>query len=325
MVKIVNPQCLLALIATIAVHGAAFAQNYPDKPVRVIVPAPAGGALDVVVRHFMQKLGETLAVQFVVDNRGGGNGSIGAELVSRAAADGYTLLFASSSVLSINPHLGAKTSYQVLKSFAPVILIGYSPNVLVVHPSLPAANVKQLIAIAKANPGALSFASNGAGSLSHLTGALFMQQAGVNMLHVPYRGAAPAVIDTVAGQVSMLFAAYGSVSGQMQSGKLKALAVTSSKRISAAPTLPTIAESALPGFDSTQWWAVYGPAGMSADTVNRLNRELNAILATADTRKRLAADGADPAGGTPADLAAHHKADYERWQKVIQDAGIKGE
>ncbi len=325
MVKIFNPQCLLALIATIAVHGAAFAQNYPDKPVRVIVPAPAGGALDVVVRHFMQKLGETLAVQFVVDNRGGGNGSIGAELVSRAAADGYTLLFASSSVLSINPHLGAKTSYQVLKSFAPVILIGYSPNVLVVHPSLPAANVKQLIAIAKANPGALSFASNGAGSLSHLTGALFMQQAGVNMLHVPYRGAAPAVIDTVAGQVSMLFAAYGSVSGQMQSGKLKALAVTSSKRISAAPTLPTIAESALPGFDSTQWWAVYGPAGMSADTVNRLNRELNAILATADTRKRLAADGADPAGGTPADLAAHHKADYERWQKVIQDAGIKGE
>ncbi len=325
MVKIFNPQCLLALIATIAVHGAAFAQNYPDKPVRVIVPAPAGGALDVVVRHFMQKLGETLAVQFVVDNRGGGNGSIGAELVSRAAADGYTLLFASSSVLSINPHLGAKTTYQVLKSFAPVILIGYSPNVLVVHPSLPAANVKQLIAIAKANPGALSFASNGAGSLSHLTGALFMQQAGVNMLHVPYRGAAPAVIDTVAGQVSMLFAAYGSVSGQMQSGKLKALAVTSSKRISAAPTLPTIAESALPGFDSTQWWAVYGPAGMSADTVNRLNRELNAILATADTRKRLAADGADPAGGTPADLAAHHKADYERWQKVIQDAGIKGE
>lgn len=325
MVKMFNPQCLLAFAAAIAAHGAALAQNYPDKPVRVIVPAPAGGALDVVARQFMQKLGETLGAQFIVDNRGGGNGAIGAELVSRAAADGYTLLFASSSVLSINPHLGAKTSYQVLKSFAPVILIGYSPNVLVVHPSLPAANVKQLIAIAKANPGALSFASNGTGSLSHLTGALFMQQAGVNMLHVPYRGAAPAVVDTVAGQVSMLFAAYGSVSGQMQSGKLKALAVTSAKRISAAPTLPTIAESALPGFDSTQWWGVYGPAGMSADIVNRLNRELNAILAAADTRKRLTADGADAAGGTPADLAAHHKADFERWQKVIQDAGIKGE
>jgi len=303
----------------------AAAQNFVDKPVRVIVPAPAGGALDLVARLFMQKLGETLGAQFLIDNRGGGNGSIGAEMVSRAPADGYTLLFASSSVLSINPHLGAKTTYHTLKSFAPVILIGYSPNVLVVHPSLPVANVKQLIAIAKAKPGELAFASNGAGSLSHLTGALFMQQAGVNMLHVPYRGAAPAVIDTVAGHVSVLFAAYGSVSGQMQSGKLKALAVTSAKRISAAPNLPTIAESGLRGFDSTQWWGVYGPAGMSAEIVNRLNRELNVILGIADTRKRLAADGADPAGGTPADLAAHHKSDFERWQKVINDAGIRAD
>ena len=324
-VKPINLHLLFALNAAFATSGTALAQTYPDKPVRVIVPAPAGGALDVVARQFMQKLGETLGAQFVVDNRGGGNGSIGAETVARAPADGYTLLFASSSVLSINPHLGAKTAYHVLKSFAPVILIGYSPNVLVVHPSLPVANVRQFIAIAKAKPGALAFASNGAGSLSHLTGALFMQQAGVNLLHVPYRGAAPAVIDTVAGHVSVLFAAYGSVSGQMQSGKLKALAVTSAKRISAAPQLPTIAESGLPGFDSTQWWGAYGPAGMSADIVNRLNRELNVILVTADTRKRLATDGADPAGGTPANLAAHHKSDFERWQKVIQDAGIKGE
>jgi tripartite-type tricarboxylate transporter receptor subunit TctC len=161
--------------------------------------------------------------------------------------------------------------------------------------------------------------------LSHLTAALFMQQAGVNMLHVPYRGAAPAVIDTVAGHTSVLFAAFGSVVGQLQSGKLKALAVTSAKRISAAPQLPTVAEAALPGFDSTQWWGAYGPAGMSADIVNRLNRELNTILATADTRKRLAAEGADPAGGTPADLAAHHKADLERWAQVIREAGIKAE
>ncbi len=327
-VKILNSNvCFvrITVLAAIAASTPALAQTYPDKPVHVIVPAPAGGALDVVARQFMQKLGETLGAQFVVDNRGGGGGAIGAEMVARAPADGTMLLFASSSVLSINPHLGAKTTYHVQKSFAPVILIGYSPNVLVVHPSLPAANVKQLIAIAKARPGALAFASNGSGSLSHLTGALFMQQAGVNMLHVPYRGAAPAVIDTVAGHVSVLFAAYGSVSGQMQAGKLKALAVTSAKRISAAPQLPTIAESGLPGFDSTQWWGVYGPANMNADVINRLNRELNVILGTADTRKRLAAEGADPAGGTPADLAAHHKADLERWQKVIQSAGIKGE
>jgi len=324
-VKPFNKRLIIAFAAASAMFEPAAAQNFVDKPVRVIVPAPAGGALDLVARLFMQKLGETLGAQFLIDNRGGGNGSIGAEMVSRAPADGYTLLFASSSVLSINPHLGAKTTYHTLKSFAPVILIGYSPNVLVVHPSLPVANVKQLIAIAKAKPGELAFASNGAGSLSHLTGALFMQQAGVNMLHVPYRGAAPAVIDTVAGHVSVLFAAYGSVSGQMQSGKLKALAVTSAKRISAAPNLPTIAESGLRGFDSTQWWGVYGPAGMSAEIVNRLNRELNVILGIADTRKRLAADGADPAGGTPADLAAHHKSDFERWQKVINDAGIRAD
>ena len=167
--KLFNVTRLIATLTAIIASGTALAQTYPDKPVRVIVPAPAGGALDVVARQCMQKLGEALGAQFVVDNRGGGGGAIGAEFVARAPADGYTLLFASSSVLSINPHLGAKTSYDVLKSFAPVILIGHSPNVLVVHPSLPVANVKQLIAMAKAQPGALAFASNGGGSLSHLT------------------------------------------------------------------------------------------------------------------------------------------------------------
>jgi tripartite-type tricarboxylate transporter receptor subunit TctC len=209
--------------------------------------------------------------------------------------------------------------------FSPIILVGHAPNVLVVHPSVPAKTVKELITIAKARPGALAFASNGAGSLSHLTGALFMQRAGISMLHVPYKGAAPAVIETVAGHVSVLFAAYGSVSGQEHAGKLKALAVTSTRRIAAAPRLPTVAEAALPGFESTQWWGVYGPAGLAAGIVSRLNAELNQILRTADTQKRLAADGAEPAGGTPAELAAYHQADYEKWGKLIRDAGIKGE
>ena len=283
--------------------STAVAQNYPDRPVRVIVPAVAGGALDVIARQMMQKLGENVGAQFIIDNRGGASGAIGAEIVARAAPDGYTLLFASSSVLAIYPHLGAKTTYHMLRSFSPVILIGFTPNVLVVHPSVPATSVKELIAIAKARPGALAFASNGAGTLSHLTAALFMQQTGIDMLHVPYKGAAPAVIDTVAGHVSLLFAAYPSVSGQLPSGKLRALAVTSAKRISAAPALPTVAESGLQGFDSSQWWGVYGPAAMPAEIVARLNRELNAILGTADTRRRFAADGAEPAGGSPADLA----------------------
>lgn len=323
--KLASPLIVAALAAATFYPSPALAQTYPDKPVRVIVPAVAGGALDVIARQMMQKLGENVGAQFIIDNRGGASGAIGAEAVARAAPDGYTLLFASSSVLSIHPHLGAKTPYHVLRSFSPVILIGFTPNVLVVHPSVPASSVKELIAIAKSKPGTLAFASNGAGTLSHLTAALFMQQAGIDMLHVPYKGAAPAVIDTVAGHVSLLFAAYPSVSGQLPSGKLRALAVTSAKRIAAVATLPTVAESGLPGFDSSQWWGVYGPAGIQAEIVARLNRELNAILGAADTRKRFAADGAEPAGGSAADLAAYHKADYERWEKVIRSAGIKGE
>jgi len=234
-------------------------------------------------------------------------------------------MFASSSVLAINPTLGAKTTYDILRSFAPVILVGYAPNVLAVHPSLPARTVKELIAIAKAKPGTLAFASNGAGTLSHLTAALFMQQAKIDMLHVPYKSAAPAVIAAAAGEVPVIFSAYPSVSTQIQAGKLRGLAVTSAKRIAAAPALPTIAEAALPGFESTQWWGFYAPAGTPADIVSRLNREMNLILATADTRKRLAAEGAEPAGGSPADLGAYHRADYERWEKVIRAAGIKAD
>jgi len=315
---------LLAAVALTA-QAAAAAQTYPEKPVRVVVPATAGGALDVVARQLMQKLGESLNAQFIVDNRGGAAGAIGAENVARAAADGYTLMFASSSVLAINPTLGAKTTYDILRNFAPIILVGYAPNVLAVHPSLPARTVKELIAIAKAKPGTLAFASNGAGTLSHLTAALFMQQARIEMLHVPYKSASPAVIAAAAGEVPVIFSAYPSVSTQIQAGKLRGLAVTSAKRIAAAPALPTIAEAALPGFESTQWWGFYAPAGTPADIVSRLNREMNLILATADTRKRLAAEGAEPAGGSPADLGAYHRADYERWEKVIRAAGIKAD
>jgi tripartite-type tricarboxylate transporter receptor subunit TctC len=319
------PLIAAALAAVTFYPLPALAQTYPDRPARVIVPAVAGGALDVIARQMMQKLGEKLGAIFIIDNRGGASGAIGAETVARAAPDGYTLLFASSSILSIQPHLGAKTTYNILRSFSPVVLIGFTPNVLVVHPSVPASSVRELIAIAKARPGMLSFASNGAGTLSHLTGALFAQQAGIDMLHVPYKGAAPAVIDTVAGHVSLLFAAYPSVSGQLPSGKLRALAVTSAQRIATVAALPTVAESGLPGFESNQWWGVYGPAAMPTEIVTRLNRELNAILATTDTKKRFAADSAEPAGGSPADLGAYHKADYERWEKVIRSAGIKGE
>jgi len=314
---------LLSALFGAILSATAHAQSYPDKAIRVIVPFPAGGAADIVARHFTTRLSTVIGQQIIVDNRGGAGGIIGGEIAARLPADGYGLLFASSSVLSINPHLGAKAPYDVLKSFTPIVKIGDAPNVLTVHPSVPAKTVRELIVIAKAKPGALAYASNGTGTLSHLTGELFSQQAGVKMLHVPYKGGAPAVIDTVAGNVSVLFAAFPTVSGQVRAGRLKALAVTSAKRIAIAPELPTVAEAALKGFESSQWWGLYGPAGLPAPIVEKLNAAGNKVLATDDIKKALALDGAAPSGGTPAALAAYHKADYEKWGKVIARANIK--
>ena len=313
------------LLTSVFFSGAAFAQGYPEKPVRVVVPFPAGGAADIVARQVAQGLAANIGGQFVIDNRAGAGGAIGADNIARAQPDGYALLFASSSAMSINPHIGAKSPYDALRDFTPIVLIGFAPNVLVVHPSLPAKTVKELIALAKAKPGALNFASNGTGTLSHLTGELFMQRAGIRMVHVPYKGAAPATVDTIAGNVTVLFAAYPSVSAHERTGRLRALAVTSSKRAEIAPSLPTVAEAALPGFESSQWWGLYGPAGLAAAVVSRMNTETNKVLKTADVRKRLAADGAEAAGGTPGELASYHKVDFEKWAKVVKAAGVKGE
>lgn len=302
--------------------GAA-AQGYPEKPLRMVVPFPPGGAADIVARQLGEKLSEALGQQVIVDNRSGAGGRIGAEAVARAAPDGYTLLFASSSALSIGPHIGAKPPYDPLRSFAPIVLVAHAPNVLVVHPSVPAKSVKELIAVARARPGALNFASNGTGTLSHLTGELFMQRAGVRMVHVPYKGAAPAVIDTLAGHVSLLFAAYPSVAAQARAGRLRALAVTSEKRAAIAPELPTVAESGLPGFEASQWWGLYAPAGTPSPALARLNAEANKALRAGDIPKRLAADGASVAGGSPEDLARYLREDYEKWGRVIRAAGIR--
>jgi tripartite-type tricarboxylate transporter receptor subunit TctC len=322
--------CVRCLAACAVAHAAvftpsAFAQTYPEKPVRVIVPFPPGGAADIVARQVVHGLSAGLATQFVVDNRAGAGGAIGTETVARAAPDGYTLLFASSSALSINPHIG-KVSYDALRDLAPIGLIGFAPNVLVVHPSVPARSVKELVAAARSKPGALNFGSNGAGTLSHLTAELFMQRAGIRMVHIAYKGASPAVVDTMAGNVSVLFAAYPSVSAQERSGRLRALAVTSAKRVDIAPNLPTVAEAALAGFESVQWWGLYGPAGLPGAMAMRLSAETNKVLASAELKKRLAADGAEPAAaGTPQQLAAYHRADFEKWAKVVKAAGIKAE
>lgn len=313
------------LACALWLSAVACAQNYPDKSVRVIVPFPPGGGADIVGRAITQKLTDALGKPFLVDNRSGAGGVLGADLGVRAVPDGYTLLFASSSSLSVSPHIMSKPPYDPQRDLTPVILIASSPNVLVIHSSLPARSVKELIALAKARPGEIIFASNGTGSLGHLTTELFMQRAGIKMLHVPYRGGAPAMIDMVAGNTLLLFATYSTVSAQVRAGRLRALAVTSARRAQAAPELPTVAEAALPGFESTQWWGIFGPVGLPAGIVGKLNEQINKILGSADIKERLALDATEPLGGTPADLAKYLKADYERWGKVVRDAGIRAE
>jgi tripartite-type tricarboxylate transporter receptor subunit TctC len=317
---------VVAAAAIVAASASCWAQRsgYPERPVRVIVPFPAGGAIDNIARYTTQDLSKALDAQLLVDNRSGAGGALGTELAARAAPDGYTLLVSSTSPMAINPHIN-KVSYDPLASFSAVGMIASSPQMLVVPPSLPVRSVKEFIALAKSKPGALTFASSGVGTIIHVTAELFAQQAGIKLLHVPYKGAAPAVVDTVSGQTTMLFAAYSSVAAQVRAGRLRALALTSAKRMAIAPDLPTVAESGLPGFSSTQWWAISGPAGMSAQTVTRLNSELNRVLRSDDMKKRLAAEGAEAAPGTPAELNAYVKADYEKWGEVIRRVGIKAE
>jgi tripartite-type tricarboxylate transporter receptor subunit TctC len=315
---------LVAAMSVACAPALAQSGNYPEKPVRLVVPFPPGGAIDIMGRHTAQKLTEALGVQVLVDNRSGAGGAIGTDNAARAAPDGYTLLFSSTSPISINPHIN-KVPYDPIASFTAVTMVASSPQLLVVPPSLPVKSVKELIAMAKARPGALSFASSGTGTIIHVTTEMFAERAGVKLLHVPYKGAAPAVNDTLTGQTTMLFAAYPSVSAQVRAGRLKALGVTSLKRIALAPDIPTLAESGLPGFESNQWWAVSGPAGLPVPIISRLNADLNRILRSDDMRKRLAADGAEPAGGTPAELAAYISRDVEKWGRVIRSVGIKGE
>ncbi|MCW5575712.1 MAG: tripartite tricarboxylate transporter substrate binding protein [Burkholderiales bacterium] len=318
------PNGFRMLVAGFVLFGsaAAAAQGYPAKPIRIIVPFPAAGGTDLMARTMGDKISAALGQQTLVDNRTGAGGTLGSDLAAKAAPDGYTLLVTSSSALVIGPSLMKKAPYDPLRSFSPVMIISSAPNVLVIHPSVPAKNVRELITLARQRPGVFNYASNGAGTLSHLTGELFNQRAGVKMMHVPYRGGPPAVTDTMAGNVSLLFSAYPTVSTQVQSRRLRALAVTSLKRASIAPDLPSIAET-LPGFESNQWWGMFGPAGMPPEVIGKLNGVLQQALTMADVRKRLAADAAEPVGGSAADCEKFLREDFEKWRKVIKDAGVE--
>ncbi|MBI3067606.1 MAG: tripartite tricarboxylate transporter substrate binding protein [Betaproteobacteria bacterium] len=302
--------------------GAAQVQ-YPTKPIRLIVPFPPGGTTDVVARVIAQKLTENWSQQVVVDNRPGAGGIIGTELAAKAPADGYTLLLGSITTHAVNPSLYKKLPFDPLRDFAPVSLAVSTPQVLVVHPSVAAKSVKELIALAKAKPGQLNYASAGTGTSPHLTFELFKSMAGVNLVHVPYKGTGPAITDLIGGQVQTMITGVVALYPHIKAGKLRALGATSAKRVAALPDVPTIAESGVPGFDVASWFGVFAPAGTPKPIVTRVNAEIVKILAAPDLRQKLTAQGADPATNTPEQFAAYVKSELARWGKVVQATGAR--
>ena len=316
---------LAATLAILAPHAARAADAYPAKPVRFVVAFPPGGGTDIIARAIAQKLAERIAQQVVVDNRPGAGGNIGTDIVAKSAPDGYTMLMGSAGPLAINASLFGKMPFDPIKDLAPVTLAASTPNVLVVHPSLRAATVKELIALAKARPGEINFASSGHGTPAHLAGELFNSMAGVKMVHVPYKGAAPALADLLGGQVQLMFSTMPPALPHVKDGKLRALAVTSAKRSPAAPDIPTLDEIALPGFEANTWHGVVVPAGTPATIVARLNREIVAILHLPDVVERFSSQGAEALGSTPEEFAAYIRSETLKWAKVVRDSGAKAE
>ena len=300
--------------------SAAVAQSYQTKPIRLVVPFAPGGGGDAVAWPLIQKLSELIGQQVAIDNRGGANGNIGADHVAKSAPDGYTLLFANSS-LPISVTLYKQLPFDVITDFTPVSLVSVSPSVLVVHPSLPATTVQDLVALAKAQPGKLNYASGGTGTTMHLAAELFSTLAGIKIVHVPYKGAGPAITDFLGGHVKVMFINIPPVFGQIQSGKARPLAVTTKKRATVLPDVPTMIESGLPEYESTTWYGILGPAGLPPDIVTRLSKAVAAAVALPEVRGRLIAVGSEPETNTPTQFAAFLRQDIDRWAKVVKASG----
>jgi tripartite-type tricarboxylate transporter receptor subunit TctC len=303
--------------------GLAPAQQYPTKPVRIIVPFAPGGGSDFIGRFIAQKLTERLGQQFIVDNRPGAGGNLGAELALKSPADGYTLLLIAGSY-TVNPSL-YKLPFDSGNDISPIIQLSQGPFVVAVHPSVPAKTLKEFMDLAKKQPDKFSYASAGQGSITHLASELFLDMAGLKIVHVPYKGTGPALNDSIAGNVQLIFGSVSTTIQHIKSGRLRGLAVTTSKRISAVPELPTVAEAGVPGYDVILWHGLVGPKGIPKPIVDRLNSEAAQILKSKAMEELLAADGVTPAGGTPEQFQALIKSDIERWRKVVQRAGIKVE
>ncbi len=301
-----------------------WAQSWPTKPVRMIIAFPPGGPTDLVSRVLAQKLSEQLGQQVIVDNKPGAGGNIAAELAARAAPDGYTIFYNTSAIV-IGPALYGKVNYDTLKDFAPVLLTASVPMVLVVNPQLPARSVKEFVDLAKTRSGALNYSSSGTGTITHLASAMMSTQTGIQTQHIPYKGSAPGLVDLASGQTQFMIDTINTVLPYVRDNRLRGLAVTSAKRSPLLPDLPTLAEAGISGFEAAAWQGIVVPTGTPNEIVQKLNAEVNKALAHPDIRSRLAAQGADILGGTPAEYAAYLRSEMPRWAKAVKDSGAKAE
>jgi tripartite-type tricarboxylate transporter receptor subunit TctC len=323
---IMRRHLLLAVLGTaflLTVGGGAGAQSYPDRPVRLVVPFPAGSTTDLVGRILGHKLAEKLGQQVVIENRGGAGGVVGTEMVARTAPDGYTVLLGTIGTHSINPSLYKSIPYDPVADFEPVIQFGSAPNVLVVHPSVTAKTLPELVAYAKARPGQVNYGSSGNGTSNHLSGAYLVSRAGLDAVHVPYRGGAQAIQDLLRGDLSMMFYHYLPLLPHIQEGVLRPIAITSAERIPALPDVPTMGESGMTDFVVSAWFGVYVPAKTPAEIVKRLHADITAIITAPEVKESLIAQGIDPISGSPEDLAALMQSELKRWAKVIEASGAK--
>jgi tripartite-type tricarboxylate transporter receptor subunit TctC len=318
-----KPLWYAAVLLAVSVCSPAAAQQYPAKPIRMIIGFPPGGGTDIIGRIVGMRLSENLRQQILPDNRGGASGQIGAELAAKAPPDGYTVMMAHIAAMSILPSLYPKLPYDPVRDFTPVTLVATSPNVVIVHPSLPARSIKGLIALAKARPGQIHYESSGIGTVQHLAGELFKLQAKVNLVHVPYKGGGPAIIDMVAGHVQLGFDVVPVAGPQIKAGKLRALGVTTAKRSALFPELPTVVESGVPGFDLSTWWGLVAPAGVGKEVVARLHGETVKVLALADVKERIAAAGADIVGNSPEEFGTFIRNERAKYARIVKDANIK--
>lgn len=316
---------VLAAILIALAAPAALGQAWPTKPIRLMVPFPPGGSTDIVARIVAQKMGERLGQQMVIENRGGAGGTIGTALVAKAAPDGYSLTVATTSTHVVAPSVYARLEYDPVKDFSPVGLMAVTSYLLVIHPSVPAKTLQEFIAVAKAQPGKLNYASAGVGSTTHLSMEMLKSVSGTFMLHIPYNGNGPAGAATVGGQVEALFGSLPALLGHAKGGRVRPIAVGTLKRSPSLPEVPTVAESGYPGFDASLWLALMGPAGMPQAVIDRLNRDLVAVVAAAETRAALDKAGAEPLTGTPAELAAMVRDGVPKYAKIVKTAGVKAE